>query len=171
MEVPEPDFTVFHRGVSVPHVGPSVPERLDLGPGQHQSGLHGLHDVVEVAGLTIVGNHLDAVIAFALYFLLVPKYGGMAAAWITVFSEAFIALATAIMVLNKSGARPSMALPVRSLIASVLMYMSLVMLPDMNVLLKILIGIVLYFGLLILFGGLKKDTLEMFKNRNRNAPA
>ncbi|MBN1584870.1 flippase [Candidatus Uhrbacteria bacterium] len=101
----------------------------------------------------------DAAVSFALYFALVPDYGNVAAAWVTVFSEAFIAVATAAMVLGRSRARLSLSLPAKSFLASGLMYAALLALPDFHVLLRVLSGTVVYFGLLFLMGGLKREML------------
>ena len=106
----------------------------------------------------------DAAVSFGLYFWLVPDYGNTAAAWITVFSEAFIALATAAMVLHHSRARLTFSLPLKSLLASALMFGVLIFLPDINVLLKILVGMIAYFGLLYGMGGVKREDIRFVRS-------
>lgn len=108
---------------------------------------------------------IDAAISFALYFLLVPEFGAKAAAWITVFSEAFIALATMSAVLWKSGWRPRLGITVRCLLASALMYMFLVRAAAIHVAVLVPLGALVYFGVLFLLGGLQPRAVRRLLSR------
>lgn len=108
---------------------------------------------------------VDAVISFVLYFWLIPRFGSLAAAWVTVFSEGFIAVSVTVAVLLKSGARPSLAVFWRCLLAAGLMMVALQQLPAVPVLVRILIGALVYLAVLLLIGGLKKEMLQLFFGR------
>jgi O-antigen/teichoic acid export membrane protein len=105
---------------------------------------------------------LDAALSIALYFVLIPRWGGVAAAWVTVFSEVFIAVACAVVVIRALRAGPSLAAFGKALVAGLLMLGILTTVPGLHVLLRILLGAVIYGGLLMAFGAVKKETVASF---------
>jgi O-antigen/teichoic acid export membrane protein len=111
---------------------------------------------------------LDAALALALYAALIPRYGAVAAAWITVLSEAFMMVASGAMTLGTTGIRLSLRTFLRALAASVGMAAALLMVPDLHVLLRVLLGMATYFVLLVAFGGVTKETFAMLR---RTRPA
>lgn len=109
---------------------------------------------------------LDAAVALALYIILIPKFGAIAAAWITVGSEIFIAIATCMMVGRVARYFPPLSVFMRALVASALMASVVQMADGVHVLARILIGIVIYGVLIVLLGGIKKETLNMLTRRS-----
>jgi len=107
---------------------------------------------------------LDAVISLAGYIILIPRYGGIAAAWVTVFSEAFIAVATFITVFKVVGAWPHRSIFLKSLLASVIMVIIISFLPALHVAFVCLIAVIIYFGILYLTKGITKQmVMEIIK--------
>lgn len=106
------------------------------------------------------GYALDAVLAVILYLTLVPRFGAVAAAWITVASEGFIMLATFYMVHRSTGYRPRFGFFLRALLNAVLMALFIGYLPEMHVLGKVLLGAVVYGVLTLATGTVPPRTLK-----------
>lgn len=111
---------------------------------------------------------IDAAIALALYIVLIPKYGALAAAWITVISEVFIAIITAIAVFRATGHVVAMKTFGRAFLASAIMMVVVYGMSDINVLLRVMLGAVVYAIALYALGGITKDTLSFL--RKNKAP-
>lgn len=110
---------------------------------------------------------LDAALAIALYFLLIPRYGAVAAGWVTVFSEFFIAVACAVAVSLALRWRPSFAALGRATLAGLAMYGLLLLMPNLHVLARIAIGAVTYASLAYAFGAVDRDALrELLKRQS-----
>ena len=92
----------------------------------------------------IWGYAIDAVLATVLYLVLVPRYGAMAAAWITVTAEVFIMLATYTMIYRTTRFVPRFAFMGKTFLNAVIMAACINYLPEMNVLVKVIIGAVIY---------------------------
>lgn len=114
----------------------------------------------------IWGYAIDAAVALALYIILIPKFGAIAAAWITVGSEVFIAIATCAMVLHTVRFRLPLRAFTCALVASAIMASVVSMLDPVHVLLRILLGAVIYSALIMLLGGVKKETLDLLIKRS-----
>lgn len=103
---------------------------------------------------------LNAALALGLYLWLIPRYGGTAAAWITVISETTIAVAAAVVVRRKMPVPLPLGSAVRIIIASALMavalWFGLRALP-LPLLITLPLGGLLYAGFLRLTGGLTAD--------------
>lgn len=130
------------------------------------SGLYG-HTVVAI-GLQrkmIAAYAADAIISIGLYLYFVPLYGGIAAAWITVFAEVFIAIITATAVITATKTKPGLRTFSIALIASALMALLVSTLGQVNVLLRILIGAIAYCAMLMATGVLTKDLIKQFIRR------
>ena len=128
------------------------------------SGLFG-HAVVAM-GLQkkmIWAYGLDAAVSLVLYLALIPRYGAAGAAWVTVFSETFIALATAAAVLYKMRGSVPLKTFSRALAASAIMYAVIVPLHQVHVLWRVLIGMAVYAGLLLALGVVTKDMLGQLR--------
>ncbi|MEK7508720.1 MAG: flippase [Patescibacteria group bacterium] len=107
---------------------------------------------------------LDATLSLAGYIILIPRYGALAAAWVTVFSEVFIAVATFITVFKVIGAWPQRSIFLKSLLASVLMVIIISLLPALHIIFICLIAVIIYFVVLYLTKGITKEmVLEMVK--------
>jgi O-antigen/teichoic acid export membrane protein len=113
----------------------------------------------------ILAYAADAAISIILYFVLIPRFGAVAAAWVTVFSEAFIAIATAGAVMWATGHRPSLRIFSRALLASALMAAVVMAASPLHVLLRVLIGMIAYTALLILFKGITKEMISLVTKR------
>jgi O-antigen/teichoic acid export membrane protein len=110
----------------------------------------------------ILAYAIDAAISVVLYFALVPKLGGLGAAFVTVFSEVFIALIAYAAMAKIAAIRPQMAIAWRALVAALVMYGVLYALSGIEVLIRIAIGMLVYFGALYALGGIPKEAIAMF---------
>lgn len=108
----------------------------------------------------IWGYAIDAVLATALYALMIPKYGPASAAWITVLSEVFIACATYAVVRRATGFAPRFGTAARAAAAAAGMAALVALLPQMHVLLKVAFGAAGYVGLAVLFRAVTPQTIK-----------
>lgn len=99
---------------------------------------------------------LDAVLSLIGYLVFIPRYGGIAAAWVTVFSEGFIMLANLILVLQTSKIRLSWLVFSKSLLASLIMLVCLFFLRINSFLLILILAAIIYFGALFVMKGITK---------------
>jgi len=113
----------------------------------------------------IWGYAIDAAVSIALYLLFIPSYGAMGAAWVTLFSEAFIAAATAAVVLRGSGSRLPLRNLGKALLASLAMYLVLRWTGGVQVLPRVLIGMAVYAAALAALGGIDRDMLSLLLKR------
>jgi len=116
----------------------------------------------------IWGYVVTAVISLILYLVFIPRFGMHAAAWITVISEAMIALLTYTIVYLTIKWRPKFKISNRALLSAILMgvLVYIAMLYIQNVIALILIGVVAYPLILYLFRGFEKQTIiELIKLR------
>jgi O-antigen/teichoic acid export membrane protein len=104
---------------------------------------------------------VDAVLSFIGYILFVPKWGSAAAAWVTVFSEVFIAVSTYLVVRQASQFAPKLGGVVKSVLAAGLMGLVVLMMPnEWNVLIRIILGIGLYAIAALTFGAVTPAQLK-----------
>ncbi len=101
----------------------------------------------------------DAAASLVLYFLLIPRYGAMAAAWVTVFSEAVIAVVAGGIVLAITRAKPRLSVAVKSLAAAAIMGIAIGSIPSMHVLLRMLSGVLIYGALILLFRAVSREEM------------
>ncbi len=113
----------------------------------------------------IFGYLLCALISVAGYFILIPRFGTMGAAMGTIFSETFIAIIAYVVVQKEQRVKLSLHIPSKALLASLLMYCLLRLLPPMPVLLAIGMGVFAYAGFLFLFGLRKKMLMELLPSQ------
>lgn len=100
-----------------------------------------------------------------LYLLLIPTFGMTAAAWLTVASECLVGLGSYIVSRKHITFHPRATLA--SLGASAAMAAILLIIGDIHVVLRILIGTGIYIPCLYLFGGISKELLNEFKKGPR----
>lgn len=107
---------------------------------------------------------VNAVIALIAYCIFIPMYSYWAAAWITVGSELFI-MGFAFLILYKNTKFfPRLKVFFASLASSAVMAMALYIIKDINVILTLGLGTIVYGIALYTFGGLSKETiLEIIK--------
>ena len=107
---------------------------------------------------------LDAVLSLAGYFIFIPQFGAYGAAWVTVFSEAFIMLVTYIVVIKTTGIWPGLKISFKSLAASLIMAVAVIFLQSYNLIFILSAAIITYFAVLYLLRGItKKMFLALFK--------
>lgn len=104
-----------------------------------------------------------AAIALTLYIALIPEYGAISAAWITVLSEVMIAIITAIAVFRMTGYVVSMKTFGRALLAAALMTSAVYGMSDIHVLLRIAFGAIVYAVSLYFLGGVPKEMLSLLR--------
>lgn len=114
----------------------------------------------------IAAYAVDAVLSLALYAYAVPRHGGLGAAWVTVFAEGFIAIATAFAVIKATRVTPPMRTFVRAFAASALMAATVAAAAPLHVLVRVLLGMAVYATLLAAFGVLTKEMLASFRRPN-----
>lgn len=96
------------------------------------------------------------------YLIFIPKYSYFGAAWVTIYSETTIALASFYIVYKVSNFLPRLNIFYKSLIASLVMSASLVTLMSLPILINIVISSLIYFVALYLIKGIsKEDVMEL----------
>lgn len=109
----------------------------------------------------MIGWYLfDAVLSLIGYLVFIPRYGALAAAWVTVFSEGFIMVANLIMVLKVSKAVLSWKIFLKSLLASLVMLGCVFFLPVNSFLLILILAIIIYFVALFVLKGITKEMVK-----------
>lgn len=98
----------------------------------------------------VLAYAMDAAISLALYLYLVPRAGAIAAAWVTVFSEAFIMLACAAAVIAKTRVFPSWRAFSAAAIGSAVMYVSLITMGGLHVLVRIPLAMAVYGAVILM---------------------
>jgi len=110
------------------------------------------------------GYLVVAVLTLIGYFLVIPEYGYIGAAWLTVFSEILILFLTGFVLWRATNFFPKFKVLPKSFLATAAMFVILERTLDWHVLLLVLQAFVIYFGILLLTGALKKQTiLELLK--------
>ena len=107
----------------------------------------------------------DAFASLSLYFIFIPRFGATAAALVTIFSEAVIAVAASIIVLTTVKIKPSLKVSGKALVAAAVMGLAICALPGLHVLIRILIGIVVYGILLVVLRAVTKEEIKKLMNR------
>jgi len=102
------------------------------------------------------------------YLIFIPKYSYFGAAYVTIYSEAAIALASYLLVYNSTKFIPSLTVFFKSLVAALLMYniiyFACLYLTN-NLIIILSFAIVSYFIFLIILKGLKKEDLLVLINK------
>lgn len=109
----------------------------------------------------IMGYASAAVLTLAGYFSVIPKYGMYGAAWMTVFSEVFIAIVTFIVVFRTSRALPHFNIFLKSVFAAIIMSGVLVILPTTHVTFDMLFGALMYVAIMVLIRGIKMEDMKL----------
>lgn len=169
----------FPMALGAQAVSPEV-IRLIAGPGYEDAGsvLHILIWAVVFVFLSSLYGHAvvavekqhamiwayaaTALVAIAGYALLIPPYGMWGAAWITLISEALIALFTFCAVAKAGAGRPKLGIAGKALAASAVMYAALVALPTLPIFAALALGVIVYTCVLWALGGLPLSTLKGF---------
>ncbi len=110
----------------------------------------------------IAGYAVTAVITLAGYLYAVPRFGMYGAAWMTVFSEAFITILTFIVVYRTANARPHAGAFGKALLGAAVMAFFLLTKPSFHVLLDIFLGALVYLITLFFLKGITKEDVRLF---------
>ncbi len=92
---------------------------------------------------------IGAIITLTGYLIFIPRYGIYGAAYMTVFSELFVGTMLYLLIRRYSGAKLRISRSLKSLIASIIMSIILINLPQNFLILNILISIFVYLIILI----------------------
>lgn len=103
----------------------------------------------------------DALVSLGLYLWLIPRYGAIAGALITILSEAIIAVAAGIIVVRETKTKIVFYTTGKAFVAALLMTAVISVFPNWNVLLRIALGAVVYGAFLLLFRAIKKDEISL----------
>lgn len=109
--------------------------------------------------------------SLAGYLIFIPKFSFYGAAWMTVYSELAIAVASYLLVRKYTSFRPNLRIAGKSFLASLFMggaiYLSLIIFPHINVLLVVSLGFLVYGLFLYFFKAITKhDIMEIVGNKN-----
>jgi O-antigen/teichoic acid export membrane protein len=110
---------------------------------------------------------IDAVISIALYFYLIPRYGATSAAMITIFSETVIAVAGSAIVLKNISFLPHLGISLKAILSAIGMGLAVYCAGEMHVLLRILLGAIVYAILIYLTGAVSKNDMLRFTNKTQ----
>lgn len=118
--------------------------------------------------IMIWGYVLTAVVALVGYFLLIPPFGIVAAAWVTVASETLINVLTAIVVIRTTRWFPNIVVFSKAVASSIIMSLVILSLPSTHVIITILIGMASYAVAIVALGGIKLSFIKQvfFSYRN-----
>ncbi|MFH1077716.1 MAG: flippase [Patescibacteria group bacterium] len=112
-----------------------------------------------VAAVTLVG-----------YFLFIPTYGLWAAAWLTVFSETCVAVASTVMTLRISGSRWIPVATFKALGAAGVMALIILPLKDLPLVVPVFAGIAAYVALILASGAVPIATIREIFSLRRTPP-
>lgn len=117
----------------------------------------------------IAAYAFDAIASLLLYLVFIPRIGAVGAAWVTVFSEAFIMAACGAAVCLKIKALPQLRAFAAAAAGSALMYAVLRLTAGVQVLPRILAGIAVYAAAILATGVVTKEELRSFFGARRAA--
>ncbi len=126
------------------------------------------HAVIAINKQTkIIAAYLfTALTSLTAYLLIIPKFSYFGAAWITIYSEAIIAISSFYIVWKYTSFIPNILIFFKSLAASFCMLISIYALQFFgifNLIIIIFVGTIVYFLFFFLFKGLsKKDLMSLF---------
>lgn len=106
-----------------------------------------------------------AITAVIGYLIFIPKYSYFGAAWVTIYSEIIIALASIYIVWKYTKILPNLKIAGKSLAASLVMAIVIYYTSSLNLFLILALAIVVYFIALYLFKGITKQDLVRLLNR------
>jgi O-antigen/teichoic acid export membrane protein len=111
-----------------------------------------------------------ALVTLGLYITLIPTYGVWAAAWLTVFSEAWIMLVNIFMTLKHANMKLSWTVPGKAAISSAMMFAVAYPFVDRSLFLTILIGVGIYAISIFATGAVTKTMVTDLLIARKGAP-
>lgn len=115
---------------------------------------------VEKQRAMVIGYALTAAVSIGAYLLLIPLYGTLGAAWVTLLSETLVAAITAAVVWRESRWRPRLVVFSKVLAASITMYLFLAISGSLHVIPQVVIGSLIYLVVLVALGGVTPKSLR-----------
>ncbi len=106
-----------------------------------------------------------AVTAVIGYLIFIPKYSYFGAAWVTIYSEIAIGLASVYLVWKYARFLPNLKITGKALLASVIMAVALYLTADWNLFLVLSLAMLVYFTALYLFKGISKQDIVELMNK------
>ena len=108
----------------------------------------------------IIGVYVfTSVTALAGYIIFIPKFSYFGAAWVTIYSELIISLASLFFVWKFTKFLPKINILLKSFTASIIMggglYGAVLIIGQLNLFITLIFGAIIYFTCLYLFGGFK----------------
>ncbi|MBU3906191.1 flippase [Patescibacteria group bacterium] len=100
-----------------------------------------------------------AITAVIGYLIFIPRYSYFGAAWVTIYSELVVAIASLFLVWKYSGFLPNLKITARAIAASLIMAAVLYFIQEWNLIISLSIAIITYFAFLYLFNGITKDDI------------
>lgn len=117
----------------------------------------------------IIGAYLFAAITSVIgYLIFIPLFSYYGAAWVTIYSEVLIALASFYLVWKYGNFLPNLKVTFKALISSVIMGGATYFMLNywqLNLMLILVLAITIYFLNLLLIGGLKKEDFLILINK------
>lgn len=125
------------------------------------SGLYG-HTIVAIGKQrqVIWAYGLNALLSMIGYLILIPRVGAVGAAWVTVFSEVFIAILLFILTYHFTRVLPNLAVTGKCFGATVLMALVLLALPAWHVIVLVIFGGATYLVFLFLLKAISRNTIK-----------
>ncbi|HCC49681.1 MAG TPA: hypothetical protein DEP98_01625, partial [Candidatus Jacksonbacteria bacterium] len=99
-------------------------------------------------------------VMLVLYLVLIPRYSYWAAAWLTVVAETAVLLSTMAVVYARSKFFPSVAVLGKAVVSAIIMASVLYPIRHLTLFLTLPLGAIIYFGLMYLIGGVKKELVR-----------
>jgi O-antigen/teichoic acid export membrane protein len=116
--------------------------------------------------MMIWGYVATAIVALTGYFVLIPPFGIVAAAWVTVASELLINMLTAAVVIRATRWVPNFTALSKAIAASILMSLVIIAFPNTHVIFTIIVGMASYIVAIVALGGVKISFVKQLLFRN-----
>jgi O-antigen/teichoic acid export membrane protein len=102
--------------------------------------------------------------------IFIPRYSYLAVAWASLLTEVLVAVCMAAVIYSTVKIRPSFTVGAKSLFAALAMSIFLWFFNGLNLFLLIMLGAFIYFAVLFLVGGIKKEEfLMLIKRKNEDS--
>ncbi|TSC76457.1 MAG: heteropolysaccharide repeat-containing protein [Parcubacteria group bacterium Gr01-1014_31] len=113
----------------------------------------------------------NAAVVLVAYLIFIPRYGTLAAAWLTVGSELVILGANLLVMYRVTGFVPRLMIAGKAMLAAAVMASVLMLLPSWPVALLVALGGSIYLLLLRLLGGIPADLIGSMLGREPSPPS
>jgi len=119
--------------------------------------------------LLIAPTAAVCVLCGAAYFLLIPAQGAYGAAWSRVIHAVLFGVATLAILHPASRNAPRLGVPARAAVAAAVTWVAMTLLPPINVIVDLIVGVVVYAVMILVTGAVKpdqvRDTLATLRRR------